>query len=60
MLSRSIPDKTKVAYDDAVTMAITSEDESSEEESSDNEDVDSHVSKNLILRNGNAACKGKL
>ena len=58
VLSRSIPDETEVASDDAVTMAITSGEESSEEESSDNEGVDSSVSKNPILRNRNAACKG--
>ena len=56
--SRSIPDESEVASDDAVAMAITSEEESSEEESSDNEDVVSGVSKNPILRNRNAACKG--
>ena len=57
-LSRSIPDESEVASDDAVAMAITSEEESSEEESSDNEDVVSGVRKNPILRNRNAACKG--
>lgn len=56
--SRSIPDESEVASDDAVAMAITSEEESSEEESSDNEDVVSGVSKNPILRNRNAACEG--
>ena len=43
VLSRSIPDETEIASDDAVTMAITSGEESSEEESSDNEGVDSSV-----------------
>ena len=57
-LSRSIPDESEVASDDAVAMVITSKEESSEEESSDNEDVVSGVSKNPILRNRNAACKG--
>ena len=57
-LSPSIPDESEVASDDAVAMTITSEEESSEEESSDNEDVVSGVSKNPILRNRNAACKG--
>ena len=42
----------------SISMAITSEEKSSEEESSDNEDVVSGVSKNPILRNQNAACKG--
>lgn len=55
VLSRSLPDESKGASDDAVTMTSTSE-ESSEEESSDNED--GGVSKNPILRNRNAACKG--
>jgi hypothetical protein len=56
VLSRSLPDEFEGASDDAVTMTSTSEEESSEEESSDNED--GGVSKNPILRNRNAACKG--
>ena len=57
-LSRSIPGESEVASNDAVAMAISSEEESSEEESSENEDVVSGVSKNPILRNRNAARKG--
>ena len=55
VLSRSLPDESEGASDDAVTMTVK---ESSEEESNDNEDVDGGVGANPILRNRNAACKG--
>ncbi len=57
VLSRSLPDESEGASDDAVNMTSTSEEEGSEEESSGNEDVDGSVGKNPVLRNRNAACK---